>query len=462
MATPRFFLATLAATAALTGCVSYQPKELSPASALAQLDQRSLRDTGLQRFLSTHGQSTAEEWDLARLTLAAFYFSPELDLARAQLTEAEANVRSAEGRPNPSFTFSPGYNQDAVAGVTPWIIGYALDAPLELGGKRAYRGGEARHKADAARFELARVAWAKRSAVRQALIKLHAAEVTAELWRTQKPLLAQSVQLVDAQVRAGEVSPLQAAQARIALNRAELAVRESERAVATARSQLAEAIAIPLVALADLRLSYDRLSAVPEKIAPEEARRFAAQNRADLLGALANYAASQSALQLEVARQYPALTFGPGYQLDQGEGKWSLGLGITLPVFNQNEGPIAAAQARREAAAAQFLALQNRVLGEVDRAVSDYGFAVGDLETVKAMRGNLEQQTKTVHEQQRVGETSRLDLARSQIELADNARAEVEARVRTEQALGALEDAIQRPLDFVEAGWRTSSRPAGN
>ena len=30
------------------------------------------------------------------------------------------------------------------------------------------------------------------------------------------------------------------------------------------------------------------------------------------------------------------------------------------------------------------------------------------------------------------------------------------------QALSALEDAIQRPLDFAEASWRTSSRPAGN
>ena len=462
MVTPRFFFATLAASVALAGCVAYQPKELSPAATLAQLDQRTLRDAGLQRFLATHGQPAAEEWDLARLTLAAFFFSPELDLARAQLTEAESNVQSAEARPNPTFTFTPGYNQDAVAGVTPWIMGYAVDVPLELGGKRAYRSAEARHKADAARFELARVAWTKRSAVRQALIGLHAAEVTAELWRTQKPLLIQSAQLVDAQVQAGEVSPLQAAQARIALNRAELAVRESERAVATARSQLAEAIGVPLAALADLRLSYDRLSAVPEKIAPEEARRFAAQNRADLLGALANYAASQAALQLEVARQYPDLSLGPGYQLDQGEGKWSVGLGITLPVFHQNQGPIAAAQARREAAAAQFLALQNRVLGEVDRAVSDYGFAVGDLATVKAMRGNLEQQAKTIRAQQSVGETSRLDLARAQIELADNARAEVEARVRTEQALGALEDAIQRPLDFTEAAWRASSRPAGN
>lgn len=462
MATPRALIVTLAAAAALAGCVTYQPKELSAAATQIQLERRTLRDAGLERFLTTHGQSSLEEWDLARLTLAAFYFSPDLDVARAQVAEAESNVRAAAARLNPTFTFTPGYNQDAVSSVTPWIIGYVLDVPIELAGKRTYRTAEAQHKATAARFELARTAWARRTAVRGALIDLHGADATAELWRSQKPVLAQAAQLVEAQVQAGEVSPLQAAQARIALNRAELAVRDSERAVAAARSRLAEAIGVSRIALDDVRLSYRGLSDAPEAIASTEARRFAAQNRADLLAALANYAATQSALQIEVARQFPDLSIGPGYQLDQGEGKWSVGLSVTLPVFHQNQGPIAAAQARREAAAAQFLALQNRVLGEVDRASSDYTFARGDLDTVKAMRTNLEQQTRTIRTQQTAGEISRLDFARAQIELADNARAELEARVRTEKALGALEDAIQRPLAFSEAAWRTASRPAGN
>jgi outer membrane protein TolC len=293
------------------------------------------------------------------------------------------------------------------------------------------------------------------------LIDLHAAEATAELWRNQKPLLAQSAQLVQAQVQAGEVSSLQGAQARIELNRAELAVRDSERAVVTARSRLAEAIGVPLLALAKVRYSYRELSDAPDALPPAEARRLAARNRADLLAALASYAATQSALQGEIARQYPDLSFSPGYELDQGEGKWSLGLGVTLPVFHQNQGPIAAAHARREAAAGQFLAVQNRVLAEVDRALSDYDFARGDLETVKAMRTNLEQQARTIRAQQVAGETSRLEFTRAQIELADNARAELEARIRTEKALGALEDALQRPLAFPGA-WRDTPRAAGN
>jgi cobalt-zinc-cadmium efflux system outer membrane protein len=462
MSKTSFCLATLFA-AALTGCVAYQAKDLNPATTQAQLESRSLRDAGLQKFLAAHGQPAgADAWDLARLTLAAFHFNPELEVARAQFAEAAAGVRTAQARPNPTFGFTPGYNKDSAAGVTPWILDYVLDLPLELAGQRGYRTVEAQQQAEVARLEVARVAWSARAAVRRTLGELHAAEAMVEFWHGQKPLLTQAAQLVDLQVKAGEVSPLEAAQARLALSRAELAARESERAVTTARSRLAEAVGVPLAALAEVRLSYRGLDEPSTPFDPAAARLWAAQNRSDLLATLATYAASQSALQGEIARQYPDLSFGPGYQLDQGEGKWSLALGVTLPVFHRNQGPIAAAQARREVAAARFLALQNRVLAEVDRATADYLSALGDLATVSAMRANLDQQAKTIRAQQTAGETSRLELARAQIELADSVRAELEARLRVEQTCGAVEDAVQRPLAWPESAWRGSPRTVAN
>jgi outer membrane protein, heavy metal efflux system len=267
-------------------------------------------------------------------------------------------------------------------------------------------------------------------------------------------LLERTARLMEGQVAAGDGSPLLAAQARIAFNRAQLASRESDRAIAIARSQLAEAVGVPPLALVDVRLSYRDLGDGPRPVVGSEVRNWAATNRADLLLELAAYAAAESALQGEIARQYPDLTFGPAYELDQGEGKWSLALGVALPVFHQNQGPIAAASARREIAAARFLMAQNRVLAEVDRALSDYASVMGDLETVDTLRTNLERQERIVSAQQRAGETSQLDLARARIELADNARTGLEARVRAERAIATLEDAVQRPLDWPESAWR--------
>lgn len=449
----------LLTVATLAGCVSYSLKPLVSETTRAQLEGRLFTDEGIERFLAAHGQADGE-WELSRLTLAALYFNPTLEVARAQLREAEAGMKTAEARPNPTFSFAPTYNRDTPGGMTPWILGYALALPIETAGKRTYRTREAGYRAEVARLRVAESAWAVRSAVRHALVGLQSAEAAAELWRTQVPLLADSAGLVDAQVNAGDVSPLLAAQARIALHRAELAGRESDRAVVAARIGLAQAVGVSVGALADVRLSYRGLLDAPAPAGTDQTRLWAVQNRADLLAELAAYAVAEAALQGEVARQYPDVSFKPGYDLDQGAGKWSLGVSFTLPIFNQNQGPIAVAKARREVVAARFVALQSRVLAEVDRAVADYASAAGDLETIKALRESLERQVATVKAQQSAGDASRLDLVRAQVELADLMRLDVEARMRVGRTLAALEDAVQRPLAWPDAALRAVPQPS--
>lgn len=94
MPTRLLVLATLIATG-LTGCVTYKHEELSPAAAHAAFDARALTDSGLLAFLQRNGQPASAEWDLERLTLAAFYFSPQLDVARNRVAEAEGGIRAA-------------------------------------------------------------------------------------------------------------------------------------------------------------------------------------------------------------------------------------------------------------------------------------------------------------------------------------------------------------------------------
>ena len=75
-------------------------------------------------------------------------------------------------------------------------------------------------------------------------------------------------------------------------------------------------------------------------------------------------------MKLEIAKQYPDAHLGTGYQFDQGENKWALGLSVEIPVLNRNQGPIAETEAKRGEAAARVLALQARIVGEVDRCDS--------------------------------------------------------------------------------------------
>src|SRR5204863_2457362 len=106
------------------------------------------------------------------------------------------------------------------------------------------------------------------------------------------------------------------------------------------------------------------------ELASDEARQQALLGRPDILAALADYAAAEASLRIEIAKQYPDIHLTPGYQFDQGEHKWSLGIAAELPVLNQNQGPIAEALARREESAARFAALQAKVLAEIDRGLA--------------------------------------------------------------------------------------------
>ena len=170
------------------------------------------------------------------------------------------------------------------------------------------------------------------------------------------------------------------------------------------------------------------------------------QNRADILGALAEYSASQSALQLEIAKQYPDIHLAPYYQYNQGDHQFTLQVTADLPILNQNQGPIAEAEAKRKLAAAQFLALQAKVMSDIDRAVAGYRVTRENLTGLEALGAAQKKQTDSVAAQAQAGAMAQFDLLNSQLELATGELAQLDGRVKLEQAYAALEDAVQRPL----------------
>src|SRR6185436_12086335 len=94
----------------------------------------------------------------------------------------------------------------------------------------------------------------------------------------------------------------------------------------------------------------------------------------------------------------PDIHLNPGYQWDQGENKWQLGVSMELPVLNRNQGPIAEAKAKRDEAAARFLALQSRVISEIDRALLNRAAAIEQLRQIDElthMQRELVEQTES-------------------------------------------------------------------
>ncbi len=125
----------------LAGCASFQPKPLLSLETVAAFESRTLDDLSLKRFLEINLQHDVQpwppgSWNLELLTQAAFYYHPDLDLARARWAVAEAGVITAGHRPNPAVGFSPIYVSNAAGNTLPWLFGLTFDIPIETAGKR--------------------------------------------------------------------------------------------------------------------------------------------------------------------------------------------------------------------------------------------------------------------------------------------------------------------------------------
>ena len=453
--TGQLFVAALVSTLALaSGCVHYKPKPLAPTQSISNLESRTLADAGLRAFLETNAPESAKEWprqswDLSTLTLVAFYFHPRLDVARANVGVAEAGVITAGGRPNPSVSFAPEYAINPDAGLSPWVLGLNFDIPIETAGKRGYRIALAKQLTEAARLDIAETGWKVRSGVRAGLLDYLLTQRETELLQSEITVRSNVVHLMERRFAVGEVSRTEVDAARTMLVQTRVGLRAAEGRLQESRIAIATALGVSPAAVENANFEWPDLEKLPndEALSVEAVQTTGLLNRLDVRRALADYAATERALQLEIARQYPDVHLQPGYIFDQAENKFAFGLSVELPVLNQNQGPIAEAKARREKAAADFLALQAQVIGELHKARAQFQAARAELKEVETSLTELQDRAeKLTRRAVELGETDRLALASVQLQRLVVARARLDALRRLLTALGALEDAVQRPL----------------
>ena len=445
-------IGALLCAALLTGCAphKYHAAPISPAATAAALYSRSLDDPDLDQWMKQHGGFKAaswplQAWDLQSLTLAAYYFNPDLDVARANAAASDAAITTAAMKPNPSVSIGPGYEGPSASQP---IAAFDFSLPIETAGKRGYRIANASHLSAASHLQLGQTAWVVRSRVRATLVGYLFAVRAAEFLRGEVDLRREYVRLTEARYHAGEVPLPDLTIARIDLTALSQTLSAAAGQVHTTHTAVAAAIGVPDSALIVKTLVWGDVDSPPPptSLPPRSVRKLALQNRLDVQGALEKYEAAQSGLQLEVARQYPDINIGPGYSYEEGSNFLSLVLSSVLPLRNHNEGPIAEAEAQRKVAGAQLLAAQSTVLADVDRSQAQYAAAFTTLEGATAAVGELKQQQQSALDLLKSGETDRLTFVAAQLQTSVSERARLDALLQTQLALGLVEDATQQPL----------------
>jgi len=415
-------------TLVTAACVRFTARPLDPATNAAHLTGRRLAE---------------RTWSLEALTAEAVRTHPEIAVARAQYRTAAAALRTAGERPNPTVALSP----QIVTPYTTWIAGtYSVDFDwtIETAGKRGRRREVAHATMQAAAAHVIDTIWKVRVAVRKAFLDLYAAQERERLLGDAVARQGALLELGNDRIRAGAESRSIMAQPRLLQAQLRLQLSDAAKSAALSRAALAAALGMGTGGLSGVHFSFAAFEDIPRP--SDSHRRAALTHRADVLAALADYAASEAALRLEIARQYPDVHLNPGYQLDAGENKWMVGIGFALPILNQNRGPIGEAEAKRKEAAAKFNAVQARVLADCDRAAAAVRAARAKLAVTDEMLREQGKQLESERQLVAAGAGDKLAVLSAEVERATTLTSRLDALVELQAALGALEEATQVPL----------------
>ena len=366
--------------------------------------------------------------------------APRLAEAVAGVRQAEGLARQAGARPNPTVdltveNFSGG---GVYRGANNAETTFQLSQPLEVGGKRGARVAAGRAGLDAARARLAQAQADFAFALADAYAQAEAAERRVALAEEAVTLSDEARRASRALVDAGKEAELRALQAQAALTaaRASVEAARAERAGAFARMTALAGSTTPFTALSDSLLTSPKVSARSGDID--------ALSTPAVLAAEADREAAARRVRIERVRAVPDVTVSAGVRRFSGDDSTALVAGVSLPipVFDQNRGAIAAAQAELQAAEARLNAA--RLDAEADLraarfqlgAAQSRALAAGEGETSAAEAYRL---TRIAYESGKAPLVELINARRSLAEAREQTIQAQQARVRAEADLARLQ-----------------------
>ncbi|MCA9284201.1 MAG: TolC family protein [Phycisphaerales bacterium] len=382
----RSLVCVIAATCLATGCQSYTPKPVDLAVHADAWAARSPADESVVAFAASiaapAGSGRFDPTDgltMREGELVALVFNARLRESRAQAMTALAGAENAGLWDDPTVDLDLLRIVESVP--SPWVLFAAIRFTVPLSGRLEVEKAVAGAQHRLALEKVVADEWATQSALRATWLEWSAARIRTELNEQLIGRIDDMLAIVDQLEAAGELSRIEARVFRL-----ERAARETDRIRLESESArlalrckalmgLVPEAAVELVPV----LAFDRSTDVPD----DDRARLSAGNPILALRRAA-YEVAEHALELEIRRQYPDLTIGPGYELDQDQSRIGFVLGAPVPILNANRLGIATATAEREAVRASLE-------GEYERLVSELAQAALERRSAIAVREAVEQ-----------------------------------------------------------------------
>ena len=371
----------------------------------------------------------------------------DLIAARARRAVAQAGVRIAGERPNPTLSF--GATRD-----TPHESAL-IDQPIEIGPKRGRRIEVARQESALTETDISILEKQLRREVRNAYFGLaHARGATAQQAEALK-LAERLHDIAKARFEAGDIPQLEVTQAELETARAQANLQVAQQEEKVALSDLNALLNEPAATAWDLGDAFgtiapppslDELLARAAKSNPESAR-ISQQEKVE-----------QSRKALLEAQRIPnlGLQFGADLNSPGGPGLNTGGfeagargtLSMELPIFSHNQGEIAHSIANERALEGELAAARRAADAKVESAYFDLEARQTQVrvyrETILPSSQRLEEMAE---ESYRAGKANILTVLGTQRDVQQAKRDYLDSLVAMQSAFAQLEEAVGAPLE---------------
>jgi len=389
------------------------------------------------------GAATPRTLSLADARRLAAECNWALAAARSGVQQAEGLRVQAGAWPNPVALASAGKLNLTPPGPSGSSSDTALGVTqlLELGSKRSARIRAAAAGLAASQAQLAMTRVAQDAAVVKAYAVAVAAAETARVGRDSAQTLERAAAIAEVRFSAGGISAAERDQTRVAAGRFAADVRSAEAAAVQARIALQTLLGEPVpdgaVTLSDDLASLLRLAAAGAPAAPQAT---ALESRGDVRAARAAAEQARAQADLQRAQRVPDLSLSAQYERDLPDNPNTLGFGvsITLPIFDRNQGAIAAAQAASQQAASEAARVRAQANAEVAAARAALAAALDRHRSyVEELLPRAEAASRTVAFSYEKGLASLLELLEAERSLNEVRLAAVDSQA---DAVGAAAD----------------------
>lgn len=425
----------------------YIAKPIDTDAIARKIESKNPDSEQFHQYLLNNGyakdQLPIQQWGVDELTLCTLFFHPSLDVARAQWRAAEAAKMTASEKMIPAINGNVAHSNNANQDISPFALGLSIDIPIETVNKREIRIESASHLTQMAKLEIAQSAWQLRNQVAQTLYDYQFNQQQITLLTKEQSYRQEVVAIFQKRLSLGVASNVELSTAKLQLQTITTELNALQQNKLVLRSNLASHLGLPLNKVETMALT----SGAPDLLetTPANIQTAALLNRLDIRIALERYAAAESKLKLEIAKQYPDITLSPGYAYEFGNTVWSLGISGLLTLLNKNKMAITEAAQLREVEAAQFEALQNTVIAEANTAHAKLIHAKQVLEAQKKLFMQQQLNTDRMSRRLSAGEIDRLELTYIKLEEIAAEKNVALANFQLKTAINQLENALQQP-----------------